>query len=525
MSDPTINHDDPWAVLAPEPVKPVEEIISKPNALVPKKVRRLSKGKKTPITAPEAAPKQAITPVSTSTPTTTGIINDSRLVPAPTGLNGLPLSKKGIKRAASTAKISRPAPSSISPQRLAGNVDLAQDQRGLPLSKKAIKKSRSKQSFGSKYDTFDVLGVPKEADQTDRDRKNAKKIDVVSAAKAFRQLAMMLSVDKNEIAPLDRVAKQYTGTSIGTVFAKMRTDMADNNLSFSAAFSKHGKLFPKVVTGLVSIGAQAGREGDALVKAAIIIQDNAKTGRRVKSAISEPLFTLGLTVTFLFVVLFGIIPQFKAVFDALGKPLPFLSQLLMNISIGTGWFLGAFIIVTVIWIIYWKKNGQYNEELRVKFDTFKLNMKPKVFGELIQTGLMFQLFNNLAILREINMNERNTIVTAARSTSNYALRKHLLLHARRMEDGEAVFGELANEPKIFPPDSGYMLMVGEDSGKGTMVLKDMALNYKEEAGLAADQFVAQIGPIANTAVGMVYMFVMLASYLPIFEMYTNISGS
>jgi len=377
----------------------------------------------------------------------------------------------------------------------------------------------------SKYDTFEVPGVARQQIKTKADKKASKKINVVDAAKAFRNLANMLSVDKNEIAPVDRIAKQYKGTELGTVFARMRRDMADQNLSFGAAFAKHGKVFPQVVVGLVSVGAQAGKEPEALVKAAQIIQDNAKVGRRVRTAVSEPLFTLVLTILFLFVVLFGIIPQFKGVFDALGKPLPTLTQILMNFSTFMMYFLMAVAAFAIFITIMWKRKWHKDEDFRVKLDTKVLNLKPKVLSELLQTGLMSQLFGNLAILRSINMNERNSLVTTARSTSNWALRKELLQHARRMEDGESTFGQLANNTKLFPTDAGYMLTAGEDSGRGTATLQDMAASYKEESELAADQFVAQVGPIANSAVGVVYMFVMLASYLPVFEMYTDISAS
>lgn len=476
--------DDPWSVLKPDP-KPVVAVEAPVGA--PAKPR--GRVKPEPKARPE--PKVRVT---------------QKVKPEPK------------VKLAQTKKTTRA-------KRGAEPITKANPQNAAPRSGKPVKKKWESAANGSHYDFFDVPGVTKAMSASKADQKSAKKIDVVAAARALRQLARLLQVDKNEIAPVDRLAKQYVGTPIGTVFAKMRTDMLERNLSFSAAFAKNGTVFPKVVTGLVAIGAQAGRESEALVKAATIIQDNAKVGRRIKSAVSEPIFTLGLTVAFLFVVLFGIIPQFKAVFAALGKPLPFLSQLLMNISTGAGYVLGVVAIILIAWLIYWKKRGQYDEELRVKIDTYKMSIKPKVFSELIQAGLMSQLFNNLAILRGINMNERNSVVTAARSTTNWALRKHLLIHARKMEDGIATFGELANDPKLFSPDAGYTLKAGEDSGKGTQALQEMAEDYKSEAELAAEQFVAQVGPIANILVGSVYMFVMLASYLPVFQLYTSISSS
>lgn len=360
---------------------------------------------------------------------------------------------------------------------------------------------------------------------TAADRKAAKKIDPIQAAKAFRQLAMMLTVDRNEIAPVDRIAKQYKGTPIGTVFARVRTEMTDNQLSFASAFAKHGRVFPKVVTGLVAIGAQGGRESEALVEAARIITENARTGKRVKSAITEPMFTLVLTTLFLFVVLFGIIPQFKVVFDTLGKPLPVLTQILMTFSVVMAYFLGVLAVAITAWTIYWKKRGYANEPLRVRIDKWRLNMKPRAFAELIQTGQMSQLFNNMNVLRSINMSERNALVTVARSTNNWALREDLLKHAQRLELGNAVFGQFADNRELYPPDAGYMLRAGEDSGNGTRTLREMSENYKIESDLAADQFVATVGPLANAAVGAIYMFVMLASYLPVFEMYTSISST
>jgi len=388
--------------------------------------------------------------------------------------------------------------------------------------KKDLKKNAVTRKKGGKAMPDDAISAMRGVALTKKQQKDAKKIDPVQAAKCFRQLALMMQVSRDEIGPIRRIAEQYKGTPIGTVFAKISTDMADNNISFSAAFDKHGKVLPQVVVSLVSVGARAGKESEALVKAAQIIQDNAKTGKQVKSALSEPLFTLILTVLFLFVVLFGIIPQFKVVFDTLGKPLPLLSQILINTSTVVGWMTAIEAVLIIAWVIYWKQKGQHNEDLRVKIDTWKLNMKPHIFADLIQISQMSQIFGNIHTLREINMSERDTLITTARSTSNWAIRRHLLQHVDLMDKGEARFKELANNKKLFPVDAAYTLIVGEDAGQGTQTIGMMAETYKEEAELSAAQLVVAIGPIANGAVGLVYMLVMLASYLPVFEMYTSI---
>lgn len=391
--------------------------------------------------------------------------------------------------------------------------------------KKDVRKNNVSRKKTGKALPDDAISAMRGVALTKKQQKDAKKIDPVQAAKCFRQLALMMQVSRDEIGPIRRIAEQYKGTPIGTVFAKISTDMADNNISFSAAFDKHGKVLPQVVVSLVSVGARAGKESEALIKAAQIIQDNAKTGKQVKSALSEPLFTLVLTVLFLFVVLFGIIPQFKTVFDTLGKPLPLLSQILINTSTVVGWMTAIQAVLIVAWIIYWNQKGQHNEDLRVKIDTWKLNMKPHIFADLIQVSQMSQIFGNIHTLREINMSERDTLITTARSTSNWAIRRHLLQHVDLMDKGEARFKELANNSKLFPVDAAYTLIVGEDAGQGTQTIGMMAETYKEEAELSAAQLVVAIGPIANGAVGLVYMLVMLASYLPVFEMYTSIGES
>jgi type IV pilus assembly protein PilC len=391
-----------------------------------------------------------------------------------------------------------------------------------PDAKKDRKKNTNSRKKGKDTVPDDAISAMKGPELTKKQRKDAKKIDPVQAAKCFRQLALMMQVSRDEIGPIRRIAEQYKGTPIGTVFAKISTDMADNNISFSAAFDKHGKVLPQVVVSLVSVGARAGKESEALIKAATIIQDNSKTAKQVKSALSEPLFTLILTVLFLFVVLFGIIPQFKTVFDTLGKPLPLLSQILVNVSTVVGWMTGFTAIIVIAWLIYWNQKGRDNEDLRVKIDTWKLNMKPHIFADLMQVSQMAQVFGNLHTLREINMSERDTLITTARSTTNWAIRRHLLQHVDLMDKGEARFKELANNKKLFPVDAAYTLIVGEDAGQGTQTIGMMAETYKEESELSAQQLVVAIGPIANGAVGLVYMLVMLASYLPVFEMYTSI---
>jgi type IV pilus assembly protein PilC len=119
----------------------------------------------------------------------------------------------------------------------------------------------------------------------------------------------------------------------------------------------------------------------------------------------------------------------------------------------------------------------------------------------------------------VNLLEALTI--CASSSGNLSLEKFILSVRESIEKG-GKFSEPLRKGKIFPEMVVSMIMVGEETGKIDDMLAKIAVFYEEEVELAVGAMLSLIEPILLVGIGGIVAVILLAMYLPMFEMAGNV---
>lgn len=339
-------------------------------------------------------------------------------------------------------------------------------------------------------------------------------------AESVRILALMLETARGETRPLATLAEQYKKTELGNAYARMYSLVASGQSSFADAMRQEEKIFPRIVADLLHVGAQSGAEAVNLKKGAEIMLEGQDLKQKIKSATTQPLILFTVIILFLYAVILFVLPVFEDMFATMGKPLPPLSQFVMDLGDGLIWVGAIGLFLGLSWTVYYKVWGRWNEKLRIKLG--RMSVKLPIMGKVLQSQRLVQVFSILSGLLEVGMSDRDSMRTAAEASSNAAYKYHLLTHIRRMDLGMTDFAGVA-DGELIPLSAGFIMRNGFDSGSEIHALVNLTDFYRREAKKRTDNLTEALQPLANGMVGLIMILVIVSTYLPIYDMFLGLT--
>ncbi|WIE80855.1 type II secretion system F family protein [Curtobacterium sp. MCSS17_016] len=337
---------------------------------------------------------------------------------------------------------------------------------------------------------------------------------------AVRSLGEMLETSRGETVPLATLAEQYHGSELGGAFQRIYDLVQSGQKDLAEAFRTEPKIFPKVVGDLLVVGTRAGTSGISLQKAADIIDEGQDLTHKIRSAVMQPAILLGVIILFLYAVILFVLPTFATMFKSFGKPLPPLSQAVMASGGILGWAGGVAVLVIGGWFAYYRWWGSKNDVVRVK--VARVQLRVPFIGQVIRAQKLTQIFSILHGLLSVGMSERDALETAAEASGNPAIQKHLRDHIAFLEQGTKEFADIADGFYI-PLQAGFLLRNGFNSGREEQTLQNLATAYKRNAVKRADNLTNLLEPVANGVVGVIFAAVLIAVYLPVYDLFLSMT--
>jgi type IV pilus assembly protein PilC len=214
------------------------------------------------------------------------------------------------------------------------------------------------------------------------------------------------------------------------------------------------------------------------------------------------------------IIVLRVVPAFSEFYSQFGKDLPLSTRIIVGISNGV---VGNFPII-VIGVIagaialmsWWKQPGQHR-----RIDRMLLELPWA--GETVRKFATAQLARTLATLLGGGIPLVNALEIGGRSMTNQYLAGELGEVSRRVREGES-FGKALLARGVFPDVAVKMVEVGESTGALQEMLNSLAEFYDEEIETEVGRFITLIEPIILVVMGAVIALVVLALYMPLFEL-------
>jgi type IV pilus assembly protein PilC len=334
-----------------------------------------------------------------------------------------------------------------------------------------------------------------------------------------RQLATMIDAGLPLVQCLDILANQTENKSFKKVLSSVKNSV-EQGATFSDALKRHPKVFDELYANLVAAGEIGGILDTILNRLAIYIEKAVKLKNQVKSAMYYPIGILVVAAGVIAVMLLKVIPVFEKMYKDMGNAeLPKPTQVVMGIShsFADTWYA---YLGTIVFIVVGTTMARRTDRGREITDRMLL-MSP-IIGSVLRKIVVARFTRTLGTLLSSGVPILDALDICARTAGNRVVQQGILRARDRISEGHDMAGPLA-ESKVFPTMVVQMIGVGEQTGAMDQMLQKIADFYEEEVDAAVSGLTSLIEPVMMAFLGVVVGGLIVAMYLPIFNLAGTIS--
>jgi type IV pilus assembly protein PilC len=276
----------------------------------------------------------------------------------------------------------------------------------------------------------------------------------------------------------------------------------------------HPIYFPELYQASLRAGEQAGNLPEVIKRYIDYLKMIIEVREKVVKATIYPLFLLGFGLLVTFGLLFFVLPSFAAVYQESRVELPWATQLLLDLtSSASQWIVGIIIVlgITGIWIRWWKSTPQ--GQWRIHW--LLLNMP--LLGPLFLKNQVIRLTRTLSTILAGGIPLLSALEVTAKSMPNKVFAKALHAVISHVREGTSLSMALKKE-KFLPSLTLEMIEVGETTGALETMLFEVAEFHEGELDFQLSRMMTWIEPIFIVLIGVILGGVVIALYMPIFQM-------
>jgi type IV pilus assembly protein PilC len=347
-----------------------------------------------------------------------------------------------------------------------------------------------------------------------------KGVDLKSLAIMSRQAATMISSGLPLLRALHILASQTENKKLKRLLGEVAADVEAGG-ALSEALAKHPVDFPPLMVSMIRAGETGGFLEGALEALATNFEKEAKLRSAIKSAMTYPVMVLLLSLVSVVIMLVFIVPIFKKMFEGLGSSLPAPTQLLVVVSENMYWVLPVLAVLIVVGFVWWRRNRN-TEAVRSRVDPLKL--KAPIFGNLARKIAVARFTRNFAHMIGAGVPILQALGVIGSTSGNWVIEQATKRVAESVRQGQSLARPLADEP-VFPPMVVQMMAVGEDSGSLEVMLTKIADFYDDEVEAQTAALTSLIEPLLIAFLGVVIGGMVVALYMPIFNIATAVQGA
>ena len=357
------------------------------------------------------------------------------------------------------------------------------------------------------------LNVVKIDEGTANRKKRGGSIKMRDIVIFTRQFSTMINAGLPLVQALDILAKQTENKVLSEVTRAVVFDVESGH-TVADALAKHPNAFSDLYVNMVAAGEAGGILDTILMRLATFMEKNDALIRKVKGAMIYPGVIMSVAAIAICVLLIFVIPVFETMFGSVGLALPLPTRIVIAMSRflkGFWWAIGggatgAFFLLK-----------RYYASPSGKLTIDKLLLKMPVLGDVLRKSAVSRFTRTLGTLISSGVSILDGLEITAKTAGNRVIQDAIMASRASIAGGDTIAQPLAKS-KVFPPMVISMISVGEQTGGLDEMLSKIADFYDEEVDAAVTGLLAALEPLMIVFLGVVVGGMVVAMYLPIFDM-------
>ena len=341
-----------------------------------------------------------------------------------------------------------------------------------------------------------------------------QKIKPMDIAVFTRQLATMMKSGIPLVQSFEIVGESLENPSMRVLVAEIKDDIAAGN-NFADCIRKHPRYFDDLFCNLVEAGEQSGALETMLDRLAMYKEKSEALKAKIKKAMNYPIGVVLVALVVTGILLVKVVPQFAVTFASFGAELPAFTLLVLkfsDIAIAHWWKA----IIIIVAMVYAFKEAKFRSK---KFANIvdRIALKLPIVGPILTSSCYARFTRTLSTTFSAGVPLVEALESVAGATGNIVFSTA----TRRIKD-DVTTGQQLNfaikNTTLFPTMIVQMVAIGEESGALDSMLDKCATFFEAEVDNAVDGLTALMEPLIMAVLGVLVGGLMIAMYLPIFQL-------
>lgn len=331
-----------------------------------------------------------------------------------------------------------------------------------------------------------------------------------------RQLAAMLNSGIPLTRSLHTLSKQVSNKSLSTALTEIAQSV-EGGASLSESLKGYPNIFDSLYINMVSAGEAGGSLEHSLTRLSSQLQKAKELRDNIKSATFYPIIVLAFAIIILFGMLFFLVPIFVGFFPAdVVLPLPTRIIIAMSDLLITFWY-----IIIPVFILLFLGLRSYAKSEKGKRRIDRLTYRMPIFGDLIQKTAVASFARTFSSMLSTGIPVVQALDASGKASGNTMVMDAALVAGEKIQEGSTVSDPL-NDSGVFPPMVIHMIAVGEETGDIPEMMDKVATFFEEEVATMTKGLTSLIEPIMLVVIGVLVGGMLVALYLPIFTVITQL---
>lgn len=329
-----------------------------------------------------------------------------------------------------------------------------------------------------------------------------------------RQMATMMKAGVPLLQSFDIIGEGFENPAMRKLVDEVKQEVAAGN-SFAAALRKKPQYFDELYCNLVDAGEQAGALDTLLERVATYKEKSESLKAKIKKAMTYPLAVVVVAIIVTGILLVKVVPQFESVFKGFGAQLPAFTVMVIGLSqfMQDWWWLMLGVLIAAIFGV--RHAFKTSQGFRDRTDTWLLKLP--LIGALMYKSAVARYARTLSTTFAAGVPLVEALESVAGATGNIVFKRAVLRIKQDVSTGMQLNFSMRTAG-VFPNMAIQMTAIGEESGALDDMLDKVASFYEAEVDNMVDNLTSLMEPFIMVVLGIIVGGLVVAMYLPIFQL-------
>lgn len=342
-----------------------------------------------------------------------------------------------------------------------------------------------------------------------------KKVDVKALSVMCSQFSIILSAGTPINTTLAMIASQTEDKKLKKMLENATEDV-NHGSTVEQAFRKNYNGLPEVFLETIRAGEMSGSLAQAFENMHDYFDKSFKNKQKIKSVTSYPIFVGVIAVIVVIVIMVMVVPTLTSVFSELGGDLPWMTQILIDVSewFGKYWLILLGVLAGLFVLFKTLTSGEEGAKRKGE-----MLLKLPIVGNINTLSAAQEFANTMSTLLDAGLTVGEALRVTAKCLSNPAISREVYAMAEKVETGTSL-SEVMSKSEYLPQVLKEMSGVGEKSGELVQTLRTIGEYYSNEADFAIKSALDKLEPAMLVVLAIFAGYIVIAIYLPMFTMYS-----